>query len=266
MTVRRKPQTATPSRSGRSTATARKAGAAGKAVPTLVPAVAPKTSAPRTAPHRRKEPVSASAVSSFADPTLAESQARDRELVVAVKAGDQEAFAELWLKYETRVYNHCMRMLGDEHDSMDLTQDVGIKVIRNIKNYQHTYAFYTWLYRITVNCCIDAIRKKRRHAPEVSLTPHGDEESGDQPRENSIPDETFVPDKALLNQELSDVMNGAIGQLSEKLRAIIVLKEVDGFSYDEIAAILGCSRGTVKSRLFRARERLKEMLKGYVAD
>jgi len=196
----------------------------------------------------------------------AESHARDHELVAAFKAGDQAAFEELWLKYEQRVYNHCLRMVGDEEESHDLTQDVGIKVIRNIKNYEHTYAFYTWLYRITVNCCIDFLRKKRRHAQEVSLTPNSEDESADQVREHTIPDETFVPDKTLLNRELSEVMNAAIAQLSEKLRAIIVLKEVDGFSYEEIADILECSRGTVKSRLFRARERLKEILGPYVAE
>jgi RNA polymerase sigma-70 factor (ECF subfamily) len=196
----------------------------------------------------------------------AESHARDHALVAAFKSGDQAAFEELWLKYEQRVYNHCLRMVGDEEESHDLTQDVGIKVIRNIKNYEHTYAFYTWLYRITVNCCIDFLRKKRRHAQEVSLTPNSDDDGGDQVREHSIPDETFVPDKTLLNRELSAVMNQAIAQLSEKLRAIIVLKEVDGFSYEEIADILDCSRGTVKSRLFRARERLKELLGPYVAQ
>jgi RNA polymerase sigma-70 factor (ECF subfamily) len=210
--------------------------------------------------------VDAAALQAAADASAAESHARDHALVAAFKGGDQSAFEELWLKYEQRVYNHCLRMVGDEEESHDLTQDVGIKVIRNIKNYEHTYAFYTWLYRITVNCCIDFLRKKRRHAPEMSLTPGADDESSDQVREHSIPDETFIPDKTLLNRELSEVMNRAIGQLSEKLRAIIVLKEVDGFSYEEIADILDCSRGTVKSRLFRARERLKELLGPYVLE
>jgi RNA polymerase sigma-70 factor (ECF subfamily) len=200
------------------------------------------------------------------DAGAAESHARDHELVTAFKNGDQAAFEELWLKYEQRVFNHCLRMVGDEQESQDLTQDVGVKVIRNIKNYEHTYAFYTWLYRITVNCCIDFLRKKRRHAPEISLTPNSDDDAPDQMREHNIRDETFMPDKTLLNLELSNVMNQAIGQLSEKLRAIIVLKEVDGFSYEEISDILDCSRGTVKSRLFRARERLKELLGPYVLD
>jgi RNA polymerase sigma-70 factor (ECF subfamily) len=194
----------------------------------------------------------------------AESRAHDHSLIVAFKAGDRAAFSDLVLKYEQRVYNHCLRVVGDEQESQDLTQEVFLKVFRSMKNYEHTYAFYTWLYRITVNCCIDHLRKKRKRAQEVSLTPHSDESAGDRMQEHAIADETFVPDKTLLNQELRDVLHSAIAQLSEKLRVIIVLKEIEGFSYDEIGEILSCSRGTVKSRLFRARERLKELLASYV--
>ena len=139
-----------------------------------------------------------------------------------------------------------------------------LKVFRKIKDYEHTYAFYTWLYRITVNCCIDYMRRKRRHIQGVSLSSTGPDDSGDVGREQDIPDTTYVPDTALLNRELDSVLHGAIAQLSEKLRAIVILKEVEGFSYEEIAEVLGCSRGTVKSRLFRARERLKELLADYV--
>ena len=139
-----------------------------------------------------------------------------------------------------------------------------LKVFRKIKNYEHTYSFYTWLYRITVNCCIDYLRRKRRHIQGVSLSAGTTDDPGENGREQDIPDTTFVPDTALLNRELDDVLRNAIGQLSEKLRSIIILKEVEGFSYEEIADVLGCSRGTVKSRLFRARERLKELLADYV--
>ncbi len=199
-----------------------------------------------------------------ADATAAESHVRDHQLVAAFKRGDESAFEQLWRKYEQRIYNHCLRMVGDEEEGHDLTQEVSIKVFRKIKNYEHTYAFYTWLYRITVNCCIDYLRKKHRHAQEVSLTSGSDDQSPDQPREYSIPDETLVPDKTLLNQELSEVIDRALLQLSVKLREIFVLKEVGGFSYEDISDILGCSRGTVKSRLFRARERLQELLEPYV--
>ena len=190
---------------------------------------------------------------------------KDDELISAFKAGDHSAFQELVLKYESRVYNHCLRMVNDDVESYDLTQEVFLKVFRKIKNYEHTYAFYTWLYRITVNCCIDYLRRKRRHIQSVSLSNSPLDDSGESGREQDVPDTTFVPDTALLNRELDDVLRNAIGQLSEKLRSIIILKEVEGFSYEEIADVLGCSRGTVKSRLFRARERLKELLADYVS-
>ena len=188
----------------------------------------------------------------------------DAELINAFKEGDQTAFQDLVLKYEQRVYNHCLRMVGDDVESYDLTQEVFIKVFRKIKNYEHAYSFYTWLYRITVNCCIDFLRKKKRTVQGISLTAANTTEGIEAGRDHDIPDQSFLPDAYLENLELSDVLKEAIGGLSEKLRVIVILKEVEGFSYEEIADILGCSRGTVKSRLFRARERLKEVLSGYV--
>jgi len=187
-------------------------------------------------------------------------QLSDHELISAYKGGDRDAFRGLVMKYENRVFNHCMRMVNDEVESADLTQEVFLKVYRNIQNYEHTYSFYTWLYRITVNCCIDFMRKKKRQLSSVSLTQTHYDDSGNSGKEQDIPDETFGPEIQLANSEMSDLLNDAINQLSEKLRVIIVLKEIEGFSYDEISEILKCSRGTVKSRLFRARERLKEIL------
>lgn len=191
---------------------------------------------------------------------------RDDELINAFKGGDKAAFQELVLKYEQRVYNHCLRMIGDEEESYDLTQEVFLKVFRKIGSYEHTYSFYTWLYRITVNACIDFMRRKKRAVQSVSLSSGASEEGSEGQREQDIADSSFVPEDTALNQELNEVLNAAIGQLSEKLRAIIILKEIEGFSYEEIADILNCSRGTVKSRLFRARERLKELLAEYVSS
>jgi len=189
---------------------------------------------------------------------------KDDALISSFKEGDVAGFHGLVLKYEQRVYNHCLRMTNDEAESYDLTQEVFLKVFRKIKNYEHTYSFYTWLYRITANCCIDHIRRKKRHIQGVSLTNSLSDEPGEVGKNIDIPDDSFVPDAMMENRELDQVLRDAIGQLSEKLRAIIILKEVEGFSYEEIAEVLGCSRGTVKSRLFRARERLKELLADYV--
>lgn len=191
---------------------------------------------------------------------------KDDELIASFKEGDTLAFQDLVLKYEQRVYNHCLRMVNDEVESYDLTQEVFLKVFRKIKNYEHTYSFYTWLYRITVNCCIDFLRRKKRHIQGISLSGNINDDPSEAGKEQDIPDHTYIPEDALVNQELDEVLKGAISQLSEKLRSIIILKEVEGFSYDEIAEVLGCSRGTVKSRLFRARERLKELLADYVKD
>ncbi|MCH8842228.1 MAG: sigma-70 family RNA polymerase sigma factor [SAR324 cluster bacterium] len=194
------------------------------------------------------------------------SRQKDRELITSMKDGDQSAFPQLVSKYQRQVYNHCQRMVNDEEESYDLTQEVFLRVFRNIKNYQHNYSFYTWLYRITVNCCIDYLRKKKRKPATVSLSQGYRNDRNEPGRDQDYPDTKFVPDKTALNRELNQVLNDAIGKLSEKLRVIIVLKEIEGFSYDEIAEILVCSRGTVKSRLFRARERLKELLGPYFTD
>lgn len=195
---------------------------------------------------------------------LLPSYRKDNELINAFKDGNTDAFQELVLKYEKRVYNHCMRMVNDEMESYDLTQEVFLKVFRKIKNYEHTYSFYTWLYRITVNCCIDYLRRKKRQVQSVSISANTGDDSGQNGKDQDIPDDSFIPDTVLANKELNEVLKTAINQLSERLRSIILLKEVEGFSYEEIAEILGCSRGTVKSRLFRARERLKEILTEYV--
>jgi RNA polymerase sigma-70 factor (ECF subfamily) len=194
----------------------------------------------------------------------AESRAEDHEWIVAAKAGDEHAFGKLMRKYEERVQNHCVRIVGDEQEAEDLKQEVFIKVYRSLPNYEHTYGFYTWMYRITQNCCIDRIRKIKRQAQEVSLTPSLDEEGSETSREHTIPDERNVPEKAALNNELKQTIDKALAKLSPKLREIVVLKEQDGLSYEEIGAMLHCSRGTVKSRLFRAREKLQELLAPYV--
>jgi RNA polymerase sigma-70 factor (ECF subfamily) len=192
------------------------------------------------------------------------SRAQDAALLSAFKGGDNEAFGDLVRKYESRVLNHCLRMVGDEQDSRDLAQDVFMKVYRGVKNYEHTFAFYTWVYRITVNCCIDHLRRKKRHAPQFPLAQSTDPDSSEPAPDMAIADETYAPEKAALGNEMNVIIYSAIAKLSPKLQDIIVLKEIDGLSYEEIGALLGCSRGTVKSRLFRARERLKDLLGTYM--
>ena len=190
----------------------------------------------------------------------AESRRQDQQAITALKAGDHSAFHHLINKYQRQVYSHCLRMVNDEEESYDLSQEIFLRVYKNIHNYQHNYSFYTWLYRITVNCCIDYLRKRKRQPFSVSLSQGIPGDSWESGKEQEHPDEKYVPEKSALTRELNDILNEAIDQLSDKLKVIIILKEIEGFSYDEIAEILECSRGTVKSRLFRARERLKILL------
>lgn len=185
----------------------------------------------------------------------------DREIIAAIRNGDTSAFELLVRKYESRVFHHCLRMVGDREESTDLTQEVFLKVFRNIHKYEHGFAFYTWLYRITANCCIDYFRNSKRKIKKISLSQLDGNSQQENARDYEIPDGRFGPELNLMNTELRDILNNAVGQLSENLRSTIILKEIEGFSYAEIAEISECSIGTVKSRMHRAREELKDSLK-----
>ena len=192
------------------------------------------------------------------------SQQQDIELVQAVKKGDRSAFETLVEKYRHRVYHHCMRLIRDEEYSHDLTQEVLLRVYRNIDRYQHNYAFYTWVYRITANCCIDFLRRKKRQPADLAVTPMVGSHDFDENWQPELPDERFRPDDTVMQKELGEVIRCAIGRLPEKLGRVLMLRDVEGYSYDEIAQTLGCTGGTVKSRLFRARAQLRERLGPYL--
>lgn len=188
----------------------------------------------------------------------------DREIISAIREGDTDTFRLLVEKYETRVYHHCLRIVGDREESTDLTQEVFLKVFRNIHKYEHAYAFYTWLYKITVNCCIDYLRNAKRKIKKVPLAQLDHWDQSESARDQEIPDEKFCPETELLTVELRGILNNAVSRLSENLRSTIILKEIEGFSYAEIAEISNCSIGTVKSRMHRAREELKVTLAPYL--
>lgn len=187
-------------------------------------------------------------------------QTSDSELITAYKLGNQDSFNVLLMKYGSRVYNHCRRIVDDEVECADLTQEVFLKVFKKLDTYEHTYAFYTWLYRITVNCCIDYMRKRKRRVSEVSLTHSDHGEYSDVDLEHEIPDDTFCPEERLMAMELNGILADALAKLPPRLRSYIVLKDIEGFTYSEIANVFNCSTGTVKSALFNAREKLKQTL------
>ncbi len=187
-------------------------------------------------------------------------QSEDLELVMAHKDGNPDAFHFLVKKNQPRVFSHCMRIVKDADECADLTQEVFIKVFLNLKKYEPTYAFKTWLYRITANCCIDFLRKKKRRRLEVSLTMDFPSDFAEVGSEREIPDRKFCPERHLNSKQSNEILGEAIGKLSDRLRDTFILKEMAGLSNREIAEILDCPHNTVKTRMKNAREKLKVLL------
>jgi len=165
------------------------------------------------------------------------------------KGGDHPAFGRLVLRYQDRIYNLCRYMLRDAEEAQDAAQDVFFKAYGSLKDYNPESSFYTWLYRIAVNTCLDYGKKSR---PK----PFEDECAID-----SLACGQPSPERLYQSKETGRLIEAALQKLPKKLRAAIVLKEIEGFSYEEIAGVLGTSVGTVKSRISRAREELRRLLK-----
>jgi RNA polymerase sigma-70 factor, ECF subfamily len=168
----------------------------------------------------------------------------DINLISRFKNGDLSAFEEFVRKNEDRIYNICRYMLRDASDAQDAAQDTFLKAYKGLKDFRPDAALSTWLYRIAVNTCLDH-RKKFRHDPL-----HGEEVSVDLPSPDPSPEGSY---HAKRNTE---DLRAALRKLPEKLRSAIVLREIEGLSYDEIASVLDISIGTVKSRIARARDDL----------
>lgn len=190
----------------------------------------------------------------------------DSELVDRAQEGDREAFQTLVERYQEKVYSICYGKVKDEQDAKDVSQDVFVKVFRYIENFNKESSFYTWLYRITVNTCIDFLRKRsRRNEVDYDDTIQSDEdvEGG----ELLMPSKLGIdPDKELGRKELREKMLEALDSLSDKHRSILTLREVEGLSYKEMAEVLDISKGTVMSRLYHARQYFQEALDDYVDE
>lgn len=166
-------------------------------------------------------------------------------------------------RYQHRAYGIAMGVLRNPADAMDAAQDAFVKVYKNIQNFKGESAFYTWLYRIVVNVCIDHIRKhKKRRMVEYDDTWRRRDQAEFTPLTGNT--RAMQPNIALENEELSLVLNEALSTLSENHRAIILLREVEGLSYEQIAEVMDCHIGTVMSRLHHARKRLQKALKPYL--
>ncbi len=180
----------------------------------------------------------------------------DISLINKFKEGDKASFGDIVLKYQDRIYNLCRNMLGSAHDAEDAAQDTFIKAYQNLNNFRPEASFYTWLYRIAVNTCLDY--RKRPFWGSLFRSFAEDEESFREPVS-----EEPSPEKLYETKQLGLVLSKSLAKLSPKLRVVIILKEIEGLSYEEIAEVLDVSIGTVKSRISRAREELKKLMKKF---
>ena len=188
----------------------------------------------------------------------------DERLVESIQNGDQPAFRELVERYQRRLFSVAYGMVRNREDALDVVQEAFIKIHRHIDNFQGSSSFYTWAYRITANLCIDHLRKRaRRQQVDYDDTlQRSSEVDGD---DNILPSTLGVnPARVYQRKELLEQLDKALKELSEKHRMIIVLREVQGLSYTEIADVLDISKGTVMSRLHHARRNLQVALADYL--
>lgn len=185
----------------------------------------------------------------------------DRELVDAARAGDRAAFRTLFERYQRRAYALAYGVVRNPDDALDVVQDAFIKAHRYLDKFEGTSSFYTWLYRIVMNLSIDHIRKHRR-TKAVDFTDQNVREE-----DARVGDEDLIPrilrgnpGRALMDKEIAGRVEAALSELSENHRAVLVMREVEGLSYEEMAAVMGCAKGTIMSRLFHARKNMQRRL------
>lgn len=178
----------------------------------------------------------------------------DEELVVRARRGDADAFTALVERYERKVYALAYRMSGNAEDATDLAQEAFIRIWRKLGEFRGDAAFSTWVYRITANVCLDQRRHERRR-PALSLDAEAETERG--PLGRQVADPAAGPDAALEAAELQATIQAEIARLPAEYRAALVLRDLEGHAYQEIADILAVSLGTVKSRISRGRQLLK---------
>lgn len=181
----------------------------------------------------------------------------EQRLVTAAQRGDVESFNTLVRLYEGRVYNLSYRMLGDADSAADAAQDAFFSAFRNLRSFRGG-SFRSWMLRIATNTCYDQLRARKRR-PATSLDQEADDDDAASPLQ--IADTTAAPDDLALRRELAVAIHQALGTLPDEQRLIVILSDIEGLAYEEIAQITNTNLGTVKSRLSRGRARVREVLK-----
>jgi RNA polymerase sigma-70 factor (ECF subfamily) len=182
----------------------------------------------------------------------------DRQLVERAQRGDKRAFGLLVEKYHRKLARLVSRLVRDPGEVEDVTQEAFVKAYRALPSFRGESAFYTWLYRIGVNTAKNYLVAAGRRAPTSTEVEAGEAESLDG---GDLLRDINTPESVLLSKEIAGTVNGAIEALPEELRSAIQLRELEGMSYEEIAKLMDCPVGTVRSRIFRAREAIAERLR-----
>lgn len=186
----------------------------------------------------------------------------DQELVRRVQKGEKAAFDILVRKYEHKLANVIGRYIRNRSDVLDVSQEAFIKAYRALPNFRGDSAFYTWLYRIAINTAKNHLVAAGRRPPNDDI----DAQDAEQYDSASGLKEYATPERMALRSELASTIQGAIDELPEELRTAIVLRELDGLSYDEIASAMECPIGTVRSRIFRARDAIEKRMRPLVDE
>ncbi len=186
----------------------------------------------------------------------------DEQLILNIQAGDRVAFEQLYWRYFERISRVIYGIVHNHQDALEISQEVFVRIYKNIDKYQPGTNFYTWAYRIAYNLAVDKYRRKK-NAREVEFD-NDFQRNFAQPENAIAPSLGINPERACECSELREKLSAAMDSLNEKHRTVITLREVDGLSYDEIAHVLDIQIGTVMSRLHYARHHLQNFLKSYM--
>jgi RNA polymerase sigma-70 factor (ECF subfamily) len=182
----------------------------------------------------------------------------DQALVERVQAGDQQAFGLLVAKYQRKLLRLVSRLVRDSAEAEDVTQEAFVKAYRSLAGFRGDSAFYTWLYRIGVNTAKNWLVAHGRRVPTATEMDNTEAESYG---ESDLLHDTDTPERVLMSKQIAATVNAAMDELPEELRTAVTLREIEGLSYEEIAQVMDCPIGTVRSRIFRAREAIAEKLR-----
>lgn len=181
----------------------------------------------------------------------------EAKLIERVKAGDSASFDLLIAGCKTKAYNTALRYLGDEQDALDVLQESLIKVFRSLHQFKGDSKFDTWVYRIVINSCKDFLRKNQKRNQTDSIH----KGYGENAWVLDLPDPGQTPEELLESKEMVQLILACLYRMDSEQKEVIVLRDIQGFSYEEISEILDCSLGTVKSRINRGRKKLQELIR-----